>query len=91
MLVDEQNGSRKTQSTIDHVSNLIETMQSRKFSTRTFAAFIDFKTAYDSINLNLLWKRLTQIGIRGKMFKAVQSLYQSVSSCVRINGLTTVV
>ena len=90
VLVDEQNGFRKTRCTIDHVSsltNLIETRQKLKLST--FAAFIDFKKAYDSINRTLLWKRLTQIGIRGKMFKAVQSLYQSVSSCVRISGLTT--
>ena len=90
VLVDEQNGFRKTRCTIDHVSsltNLIETRQKLKLST--FAAFIDFKKAYDSINQTLLWKRLTQIGIRGKMFKSVQSLYQSVSSCVRISGLTT--
>lgn len=50
-LVDEQNGFRTGRSTIDHVSsltNLIETRIKRKLST--FAAFIDFKKAYDSID-----------------------------------------
>ena len=89
-LVDEQNGFRKSRSTIDHVSNLtnlIETRIKRKLST--YAAFIDFKKAYDSIDRDLLWQKLTRVGVKGKMLRAVQSRYNSVSSCVRINGYTT--
>ena len=89
-LVDEQNGFRTGRSTIDHVSsltNLIETRIKRKLSTYT--AFIDFKKAYDSIDRKLLWQKLIRVGVKGRMLRAVKSLYSSVSVCVRINGFTT--
>ena len=34
----------------------------------------------------MLWKRLTYIGMSGKMFQAVKSLYTSVKLCVRLNS-----
>ena len=89
-LVDEQNGFRKGRSTNDQISaltNIIETRQKRKLST--FAAFIDFKKAYDLVDRNILWNRLLETGIKGKLFSAIRSLYNSVKSCVRINGLKT--
>ena len=55
----------------------------------TFAAFIDFKKAYDCVNRNVLWKKLHDIGVNGKMFSALQSLYHNVRCCVRVNGLFT--
>ena len=90
LLEDEQGGFRKNRSTIDQISSLtsiIDTRIKRKLSTHT--AFIDFKKAYDSINRDKLWARLFEIGISGKMLKAVKSLYSSISSCVRINSLCT--
>lgn len=51
--------------------------------------FIDFKKAYDTINRTILWNRLSDIGLTGKMFDAVKSLYISVKSCVRVNNLKT--
>ena len=90
VLVDEQNGFRKSRSTVAHVSSLTKLLETRlKRKINTYAAFIDFKKASDSVNRNLLWHRLVQVGVGGKMLRAVQSLYKSVSSCVRINGLTT--
>ena len=89
-LVDEQNGFRKCRSTIYQVStltNIIESRKKRKLST--FCAFIDFRKAYDCINRDLLWEKLESVGINGKLFNAIKSLYTSVTSCVRLNNLTT--
>lgn len=89
-IVDEQNGFRKKRSTIDHLSSLttlLDTRRKRKLST--YCAFIDFKKAYDCINRDILWNRLSRIGVSGKLFGAVKSLYSSVSACVRVNNLTT--
>ena len=89
-LSDEQNGFRKDRNTIDQISiltNIVETRQKRKLST--FAAFIDFKNAYDPVDRNILWRRLLNTGIKGKRLSAIRSLYDSVRSCVRINGLKT--
>ena len=36
-----------------------------------------------------LWSRLHELGIKGKMLMAVNSLYSSVSACGRVNSLTT--
>ncbi len=90
ILVDEQNGFRKKRSTIDHVSSITSLIETRKKLKRdTFTAFIDFRKAYDFINRDKLWKRLTETGVCGKMLLAIESLYSSVSSCIRINSYNT--
>ena len=89
-IIDEQNGFRKKCSTVDHLSSLtslIDTRRKRKLST--YCAFIDFRKAYDCINRDILWGRLSSIGVSGKLFGAIKSLYSSISSCVRISHLTT--
>ena len=89
-IVDEQNGFRKKRSTIDHLSSLTGLIDTRKkLKQSTFCAFIDFKKAYDSIDRDILWKKLEHIGLSGYILNAVKSLYSSVSSCVRINGSCT--
>ena len=88
--VDEQNGFRKDRNTIYQLSsltNLIETRQKRKLST--FCAFIDFKKALGLIDRNLLWERINSLGVGGRMFNALKSLYTSVNSCFRVNGFLT--
>ena len=67
--------------------NIIDTR--KKLKTSTFCAFIDFKKAYDTINRSILWERLSDIGISGKMFQAIKSLYTCVKSCVRLNSYKT--
>ena len=89
-LNDEQNGFRNTRSTLDHLStlsNLIETRRKKRLST--FAVFIDLTKAYDSIQRRLLWDKLSDIGIGGKISRAIKSMYANVQSCVRINGICT--
>ena len=64
IIQDEQNHFRKSKSTIDHLSTLksiIETRKLRKLST--FAVFVDFKKAYDTVNRSLLFRDLNDLGI----------------------------
>ena len=90
LISEEQNGFRKKRSTIDHISSLTSIIKTRKKDKKsTFCAFIDFKKAYDSINHTKQWRRLGNIGLAGKLFRAVKSLYSSVSSCIRLNYLHT--
>ena len=71
-IVDEQNGFRKSRSTTDHFLSLTSIIDTRKkIKKSTFCAFIDFKKAYNTIDRNLLWKRLSDIGVSGKMFSAI--------------------
>ena len=90
LLCDEQNGFRKSRSTLDHLSTLTSIIETRKANkTDTYVAFIDFSKAYDSIPRNNLWAKLKQKGLCGRLYNALISLYKTVKSCVRINGLTT--
>ncbi|MEW8547938.1 MAG: reverse transcriptase family protein, partial [Candidatus Thiodiazotropha sp.] len=90
ILSDPQNGFRKGRSTIDHVLSLTSIIDTRKLKRQsTFAAFIDFSKAYDSINRELLFRKLSDLGLNGRIYKAVTSLYDNVKCCVKINGLKT--
>ena len=89
-LVDEQNGFREKRSTIDHLQSLTSIIDNRKKKKlSTFCAFIDFSKAYDYIDRDKLWFRLYDTGVSTKMLSAVRALYNSVSSCVRLNNYHT--
>lgn len=90
LIVEEQNGFRKKRSTVDHISSLTNVIETRKKSKKsTFCAFIDFRKAFDSIDRNLLWHKLSDIGMSTKMLSALKSLYSDISCCVRVNGFLT--
>ena len=43
-----------------------------------YAAFIDFEKALDSVNRKLLWPVLLKNGIKGKLYRCIKSIYNSV-------------
>ena len=64
ILVDEQNGFRATRSCKDHIFTLCTVLRNRKeMGLDTFLAFIDFQKAFDSVDRNLLFYKLSKIGI----------------------------
>ena len=82
-----QNGFRKNRSTVDHISSLTSIIETRKLKRKsTFAIFVDFKKAYDAIDRSKLFADLRQIGIAGKTYNALLSLYEDVKCCVKVNG-----
>ena len=52
----------------------------------TFAVFIDFSKAYDRINRDLLWHKLSVLEVNGKMLNSLKLLYEHVQCTVRVNG-----
>ena len=88
VLCDPQNGFRKGRSTVDHIVSLSSIIETRKLKRQyTVTAFIDFTKAYDSINRDLLFRKLSDVRLTGRLRKAITSLYDNVRCCVRINGL----
>jgi hypothetical protein len=78
-LADEQNGFRKRRGTLDHLStrtSLIETWNKCKQST--YVAFIDLQKAYDSVDRDKLWCKLRDVGVQGKTYRAIMSMYKHV-------------
>ena len=45
---------------------------------KLYAAFIEFEKAFDSVNRKLLWPVLLKNGIKGKLYRCVKSIYNSV-------------
>ena len=54
-----------------------------------FAAFVDFRKAFDLINKQLLLTKLIQYDITGKMYFAIKSMLMTNKSCVKVNNLFT--
>ena len=90
ILHDAQNGFRKGRTTVDQITSLTSIIETRKLKKEsTFVVYIDFKKAYDAINRSKLFTELKDLGITGKMFNALRSLYDNVKCCVKLNGFHT--
>ena len=83
-----QAGFRADYSTSDNIFVLQSLCQKylRKPKHRFYAAFIDFKKAFDFVNRNKLLYVLLTKGIHGKMFKLLKDMYDKVSACVKIGN-----
>ena len=89
-ILENQAGFRKGYATTDHIfvlSSLIEILKGRK--QKLFCAFIDFSQAFDSIWRVGLWRKLIFISVDGKFFQIITNMYESIKSCVKINGETS--
>ena len=90
MLCEEQNGFQKDRSTLEHIFTITTIAETRQMLGKdVFAAFIDFKKAYDSIIHHFLWEKLQSIGVNGNLLHLLQALYKGISSNVRVNGFLT--
>ena len=55
----------------------------------TFIGFVDFSKAYDRIDRNSLWTKLSNLGMTGNILNAIGQLYSHVECAVRVNGHVT--
>ena len=79
-----QGGFKRGYSTIDHMFTLLAMIQKQfAFNRKLYVAFIDFEKAFDSISRKLLWPILLRNGIKGKLYKSVRSMYETVKDRVR--------
>ena len=60
----------------------------KKSNQSVFACFIDFSNAFDSVNRDLLWFRLLNYGIDGKL-KVLKIMYDNLKICVTLNNYLT--
>ena len=84
------NGFRKLRSCIDYIYVLYTTVKNRLLHNKeTFACFVDAKKAFDKVDRDCMWYELHDIGVKGKMFNVIKSLYTDVTCKVRVNGQCT--
>lgn len=86
-LAEEQNGFRKKRSCEEHIyilNSIIRNSLDNKKSI--YAAFIDFKTAFDVVDRHMLLYKIIDAGVDGKLYFAIKEIYKLTEASVRING-----
>ncbi len=86
-MIEAQAGFRKNMSTIDHIfvlHSLITNFINK--GEKLYCAFVDFTKAFDYVVRENMWYKLIQLGIRGKMFNIIKSIYNNVKTRVKYNN-----
>jgi len=82
-----QAGFRAGRCTADNVFILQHALEKAKKNGKpVFAAFIDFRKAYDSVNRDLLWQSLESMGVNGALLHSLKQMYAHVGMRVRVDG-----
>ena len=82
--MEAQGGFPSKMGTIDSMfvlDNVINWFISNK--NKFCCAFLDYSKAFDYVVRDNLWYKLLKLGVRGKMFNIIQSIYSTVKSKVR--------
>jgi hypothetical protein len=87
VLSDSQFGFRKGRACRDPLFVLSEVIQ-RRGKGRVFAGFLDITKAYPSVWRKGMWFKLWKVGIRGRMWRVLRTLYSKCDVAVRVGGET---
>ena len=85
LLSDCQYGFRAGRACRDALLIFSEVVERRGGKT-VFAGFLDIAKAYPSVWRGGLWKRLLELGVRGRMWRVLRSLYSKYEVGVRVGG-----
>ena len=83
-----QNGFRKFRGCTDNLYVLTSTihLHLRLKKRKIFALFIDFRRAFDTIDHNLLWQKMYNLGISASLINTIKSMYDHASFKVKVNN-----
>ena len=85
--IEAQAGFRKHMDTIDNIfilNGLItHCINNNEY---LYCCFVDFTKAFDYVERDILWYKLTKIGVRGRMLDIIKSVYNTVKSRVKNNN-----
>jgi hypothetical protein len=88
--VEEQNGFRKKRSCVDHIYSLTTILRHKVAANQpVFSCFVDAEKAFDRIDRKLMFLRLLELGVCGKYYWAIKSIYKDCQNCVNLNGFFT--
>ena len=90
LLGEIQNGFRKNRGGPDN-SFILNTIlwKAKSKKEKAHLAFLDISKAYDSVNREVLWQRLSSIGIKGDFLSSLKALYTGDCIDCMVNGLLT--
>lgn len=83
VLSEFQAGFRKSYSTIDQIFNLLNIANMRiTRKEKLYAFYVDFRTAFDQVQRQMLFYKLSHLGLSSKFLKILQALYVNTTVCV---------
>ena len=88
ILSDSQFGFRAGRACRDPLMILTEVMERRGEGERVFLGFLDVAKAYPSVWRKGLWYKLWDVGVRGRMWRVLRTLYSKCEVSVRVGGQT---
>ena len=91
VLSDFQYGFRNDRGTIDCVFILNSIIDKLLFAEKKklYCAFIDFRKAFDMVYRNGILYKLLNAGVSSTTVNILKAIYNSVKSCVKVNGNLT--
>lgn len=83
-----QSGFRAGRGCIDNVFTLssIVHINLRLKGRKVFAAFVDLKRAFDSVDHMILWEKLFSLGISSKILRIIRGLYRIATVQIKQSG-----
>lgn len=81
-----QSAYRKGRNCLDNVFSLTSAIQFQlaRGSKSTYGLFIDFSKAFDSVSHRILWQKLYNLGVSGKIIRILKDMYDQASLRVRV-------
>ena len=90
LLGEIQNGFRKDRQMADNNFILDSILMKSKFlKQNVHLCYVDISKAYDSVNREILWKKLSSLGFSGAFLGCLQSLYTGDSLVSFVDGIST--
>ena len=84
---ENQAGFRPGRGCVDQIFTLRQVLEQRhSFQQLTMVVFLDFKSAFDSVDRQALWQCLTLKGVPSKILFLLKSLYTNSRGRVRVYG-----
>ena len=87
LLNQNQAGIRSGNSCQDHIftlHSLIEILKAR--NKKVFCAYVDFSSAFDTVNRASLWQKILAHNINGKISQVIYNMCSNIRSCVSLHG-----
>ena len=85
-----QNGFRRGRMGSDNSFVLDSILWKSKISQKkVHLGFVDIQKAYDTVDRDILWKKLAGLGFGGDFLASLKSIYNDDSVVCEVNGLTT--
>jgi hypothetical protein len=82
-----QNGFRKDHRTSDNIYILNTLIQKHKHEKRKlYACFVDLSKAFDNVWRHGLLYKMAEIGIQGKVFEIIRSMYENTEYSIKTNS-----